>query len=371
MTQELIDLLLGEMEPGEETRLRERILREPALAREFEDLSSLFRLMERGERLEPSAALRSRVLRAARKQPLARALESLRAFPGLLAYRFRHSMLFRVALLSAAAHLLLAGVLLQFVAERRAREESLPEIAFRDDPAAPVPPPGRELLLRLGGRSLPHARLLERVGVPGQQEAIARGIARLLDSQRPDGSFGEIGETGYAALALLAEGHTSIGASREGEALGRALSWIRASAARGGSHGAALSALVEDYVLCYDSIPDEARAGYVEAAIAMAPSLGEGEDAIEALSLALWARLPVRHARIAEVPALGADREAILLEKPSRVGATRLFAKGAQSPPPERARDWAEPLFRAALADLEEGRGIARAILTLQSPYRL
>jgi len=372
MRQELIDLLLGELPPGEERSLRERIAVDPALAKELEDLKALFGLMRRAETVEPSAAMRRRVLRAAGPRPLARALDALRSFPGLLVYRFQHSPRFRILFAAAAAHVLLGAIVLNAVERPAAPQEPSHEFTFLADERAPILPPSRELLARLGGRGLSHETVLRRVGVPGQREAIRAGLERLLASQRADGSFGSLAETGYGALALLAEGHLSRGASRESAALAGALRHIRERGRLGETHGAAVSALVEDYALCRAARPEEECFDEVETIVRMVPGLGDDEDAREALALVAWARVPAKHPSLAEASRpLGSERAALLSGPPTRLAATRLLAKGGSDASSEAVRTFVRPLFEEAMRDLEANRDSARAILTLQSPYRL
>lgn len=372
MRQELIDLLLGELEPAEADALRARILAEPDLRRELTELESLFGLMRRSEELLPSPATRAAVVAAAaRARPTL--LVRLRAVPGLFAYRFRQSARFRVATISLCAHLVLIAVLAQVLLSPGIPERDLAPttVTWTEMPAEAVVPE-HGFRQRLAQRRLSQSNRLRQYGVEGQEEAIGAGLRTLVASQRPDGSFGDGGETGYAALALLAQGEGSAQASARGQALRKAVRRILAATGRGEAHGAMLAALVEDFGLSYDSLDEFERKDYLEAIRKLVLSVPDDDISREALFLADLAGFAIPPGRLGEAQlAASADRATLLGLEPTRLRATIALARGRSNLDPDRVRDWAAPLFERALADLAGGNASGVVLVTLQSPYRL
>lgn len=373
MNQELIDYLRGELSGEEAEAVRRRIEADPALSAELADLEGLLRFVRLGEEIEPGARMRERVLAAARRSPLRRVLDAVVQIPALIRFRFANSRGFRIALVSLGAHVLLLAILYQVVVPGGDEEFQSTLVAVQEGGDVPLPPPSRSLLLRLGGRRLSHAPVLARFGVEGQAEAIRRALEELLADQRTDGSFGDLPTTGYATLALLAEGHGSTDGGREGRAVAAATSYLAREAVAGRSHGAALSALVEDYLLSYEARDEPERQQLARAILLSIPEVGAGEDAEEALALARMAGFPVPDSAPLGLARtlFGGSREAILSVRPTRVSATLAMARGRGTLEADRLRAWAAPLFREAMEDLAAGRNRALAVLTLQAPYRL
>lgn len=373
MRQELIDLLLGELPPAEADALKARVLAEPELRRELLEVESLFGLMRRGEAVEPLAATREAVVAAAARArpPL---LVRLRAIPGLVAYRFRTSVRFRVAVISLAAHVILIAILANILL--RPGHPADPGgivVTWKEAPEECIEP-APELQGRLAQRRLPQSTRLRQYGVEGQEDAIAKGIETLLSKQRPDGSFGDASETGYAALALLAQGDCSAQATARGYAVRMACSNILAEAKRGRAHGAMLAALVEDFSLSYAFMNEFERMGYrtaIRQLILACPP--DDEISREAMLLARLAgfALPAGHDLGDAAMVLTGDRSALLDLEPTRLRVTAALARGRATPDPALARAWAAPLFRRALADLEAGKASGVVLLALQAPYRL
>jgi hypothetical protein len=371
--QELIDLLLGELEPAEADALRARILAEPDLRRELTELESLFGLMRRSEELVPSPATRAAVVAAAaRVRPTL--VTRLRAVPGLFVYRFRSSARFRVATISLCAHLVLIAVLAQVLLTPAIpeREAEPIEVTWKDLPAETVVPE-HDFRMRLAQRRLSQSNRLRQYGVAEQEEWIGTGLATLVARQRPDGSFGDGGETGYAALALLAQGEGSAAQPLAyGQALRNAMRRILAATGKGEAHGAMLAALVEDFGLSYDSLDEFERKDYLEAIRKLVLSVPDDDISREALFLADLAGFAVPPGRMGEAQlAASADRAMLLGLEPTRLRATIALARGRSNLDPDRVRDWALPLFERALADLKGGNVSGVVLVTLQSPYRL
>jgi hypothetical protein len=363
MRQELIDLLRGELDPAEAVALRARVAAEPALARELLELESLLGLLHRSEQLEPAPATRALVLSAARPSVFRR----VAAIPGLVRYRLRHSVGFRVAAVSVAVHLIGMAVLFQ-VAVGRPSEPEPPEFELSWlDPARPVEPePGFQLRLRL--RRAPHAPALRLYGAAGHDRAIERQLSVIVASQRPDGSFGDVEETAVATLGLLAEGDCSVLPTERGRAIAAASRRLRAAVEAGATHGAILAALVEDYVLSYEGLDDLARADYVRAIQEVLRRVGDDAFSGEALALARMAGFVVPEGKGLVFDEVRRDA---LGRPPTRVAVTAVLARGRTIADPEAVRLWALPLFEAAVHQIEAGEGSAESLLTLQAPYRL
>ncbi len=374
MRQELIDLLLGELEPAEADVLKARLRAEPALRRELADLESLFGLMRRSEEIEPVAATRAALVAAAARArpPL---LVRLRTVPGLFAYRFRHSVRFRVAIISVCAHLVLIAVLAQVLLGPGGREQPPGPIIVTAEmlPAEQVKP-APDFMRRLSLRRLLASNRLRQYGVARQEEAIWEGLDALVASQRPDGSFdGDAAETGYSAMALLAQGDSSVLATPRGHAIRMACLSLLSEAKRGTVHGSMLAALVENFGLSYASLDEFEQREYLEAIRKLILAVPDADISREALLLAHLAGFAIPAGRdLGEAQlVVSGDRTRLLALEPTRFRATVAFARGRSSPEPERARIWAAPLFERAMADLRSGNASALVLLTLQSPYRL
>jgi hypothetical protein len=381
MNQELIDLLRGALPPAEAEALRARIAADAELRRETAELASLLALLRRGGEIEPSAALRDAVLRAAARSVRLRRLraiaDGLAALPGLAAYRFRRSRAFRFAFVSAIAHLVLLAVLYHVVGRRPADEidvastrlepPALPSVA-----PAPVPVPERRFILVLRQRALPHGPRLASLGVPGQAEAIARGIEALASAQLPDGSFGTLERTGAAALALLAEGVSSRGSDARAASLARAVHHLERAAQEGNSCGFAVAALVEDYALSWESLLEEERSIRVAAILRGLRRLDASEAACEARALVQLCGIARDAGELGAAAALlGGPREHLLRSEPTRLAVTAAMARGPSRLDPQQLRAWARPLFERALARVADDPASPEALLVLQSPYRL
>ncbi|MCK6461497.1 MAG: hypothetical protein L6Q95_16575 [Planctomycetes bacterium] len=183
MRQELIDLLLGELPPAEAEALKARVSAEPGLRRELAELESLFGLMRRGEAVEPLPATREALVAAAAraKPPL---LPRLRAIPGLVAYRFRTSVRFRVAVVSLAAHVILIAILANMLLRPGDPFDRDIVVTWKEAPEERVEP-AQDFEARLAQRRLPRSTRLRQYGVDGQERAIERGLETLLAKQRP------------------------------------------------------------------------------------------------------------------------------------------------------------------------------------------
>ena len=384
MRPEIIDYIRGELSAREETVLRARIEKDPALARELEEAQAVFGIMRQGPEIEPREALRTRFLASLEAQ---REREPVRSSPsigerlaflwGLAIFRLRNSGAFRIAALSIAAHLIALYLLVEYWVPARV-EAKRTEIVVRLVPPRMVEPvgspPSVAFVGRLQGRNRSVEVKLGAAAVPGQAEAIRGGIERLVDVQAGDGSFGDVEQTGYAALALLAEGECSAFRTEKSRNLQRALEHVAAEGADGNVHGAAVCALVEDYALSYSWIPEARRAARAALIMEVLAELPRGEAADEARLVAKLAGFPLAESRLsAEARALYTvlPRAWILDLEPSRLRATVAFARGGAPLDPERLRAWARPFFLGVLKRLREGGALAEHIVTLQSPYRL
>jgi hypothetical protein len=185
MRQELIDLLLGELEPEAAEALKERLRREPALARELGQLEALRALMRRGEEIEPSPEMRQMLVAEAERRTAPSLWQQLRQLPGLLQYRFQHSLRFRVATVSLGIHLA-AMVVLSIVLIEGPRANRPPVQVTWKEEEAPIQRPASEFSARLNMRRLPHGPRLKKFGVGGQAQAIEQGLTTVLGTQRAD-----------------------------------------------------------------------------------------------------------------------------------------------------------------------------------------
>ncbi|MHC4133606.1 MAG: hypothetical protein ACYS0K_01355 [Planctomycetota bacterium] len=371
MRQELIDLLLGELEPDAAAALRERLRTEPALVKELGELEALFALMRRGEEIEPSPEMRRALVAEAERRTAPSLWQQLRQLPELLAYRFRHSLRFRVATVSLGIHLV-AMVVLSIVLIELPRAAREPVLIVKEE-EKPIHRPASSFVARLSLRRLPHAPRLKKFGVAGQAHAIEQGLTTVLSGQQADGSFGSLEETGYAALALLAEGNASVTDNRHGRVIRAAVRHLLDQAEAGAVHGAALAALVEDYALAYEDLREEERIEYVSVILRLIRAVGQDEISREALALASMAGFPVPAGRNLGVAGLllGGDRGALLDGPASRLTATAVLARGHLSLDRGRVRAWVRGLFEQAVADVGSGKASAVVVLTLQAPYRL
>jgi anti-sigma factor RsiW len=153
MRQELIDLLLGELEPEAAEALKERVRREPALAKELGQLEALRALMRRGEEIEPSPEMRQMLVAEAERRTAPSLWQQLRQLPGLLQYRFQHSLRFRVATVSLGIHLA-AMVVLSIVLIEGPRANRPPVQVTWKEEEAPIQRPASEFSARLAGGRL-------------------------------------------------------------------------------------------------------------------------------------------------------------------------------------------------------------------------
>lgn len=374
MRQELIDLLLGELEPAADQALRERLRADPALRKELGELEALFALMRRGEEIEPSLEMRRALVAEAERALAPSVWSQLRTLPEQLAYRFSSSLRFRVATVSLAIHLV-AMVVLSIVLIERPRRPRDPVLIVKEA-EQPILRPADSFVARLSLRRLDHVPRLKAFGVTGQAEAIERGLATVLGRQQIDGSFGTLEETAYAAMTLLAEGNSSATDTRQGRALRAAVRFLLDRAEAGAVHGALLAALVEDYGLAYEDLREEERTEYVRAILGLVVRVGDDPISREGLALAAMAGFPVPAGRdLGPVGLLvkgdDGDRGVLLSGPTSRVAATAVLARGHLSLDRGRVQAWVSGLFRQAVADVGSGKVSAVVVLTLQAPYRL
>lgn len=366
MRQELIDLLHGELAPDEERALRERLATDAELARELEELEGLLSLMKQGEQIEAPAALRAHVRAAAERAVRPTLIQQIKALPGLVRYRFRRSVAFRVAAISLGAHLILMAVLFHVSLKQRRAERRMPGFAWK--PEIEQVQPDSALVARLKQRRLPHL-VLRRVGIAGQKEAIEAGLDTILTRQKPDGTFGSPSETAYAALALLGEGDCSTSDTPRGSALRKAMRGLLYEGEYGTVHGAILTALVEDWVLSYERLGEQDRAQYARAMTRLIHNVGDDDASLEGLALARAAGLAVPKTRT-----LGIFDESVddLIDRaPTRLSVARVLEGGRRHLALAPIKAWAKPLFDRAKAQIEAGKPSALAVLALQSPYRL
>jgi hypothetical protein len=371
MRQELIDLLLGELEPAEADALKARLGADPDLNRELADLQTLFSLMRRGEEIEPSPGAREVVVAAAARArpPL---LARLRELPGLAVYRFRSSVRFRVAMISLAAHLAVIAVLAQILLRAAPVDVPGPFVTYAVEEQRPIEP-SPAFVSRVMQRRLPQGPRLRQFGAVGQEEAIRIGLDSLLSRQGGDGSFGDVEETAYATLALLAEGDGSAQPTVRGQAIRAARDHLLAAVEGGARHGAILAALVEDYALSYEDLDEQARAEYARAIGRLLLAVPDDEISREALVLASLAGFAIPAGRpLGEAEHLASNgRAALLAKEPTRLRATAVLARGPTALDPATVRAWAKPLFERAIGQIRAGEASGLVLLTLQAPYRL
>ncbi|MCZ6574187.1 MAG: hypothetical protein O7C98_13600 [Planctomycetota bacterium] len=383
MRPEIVDYVRGELSAREETVLRARIEKDPALERELEEAQALFGIMGQGPEIEPRAALRIRFvasLEAQREREPGRSApslgERLAFLGGLVIFRLRNSSAFRVAALSIAVHLVALYLLLQHWVPAQAEDKHTTFIV-KLPPAKAEPVglrPSEAFVGRLAGRNRSIEVKLGKAAVPGQAKAIRSGIEELVGGQADDGSLGDVAQTGYGSLALLAEGECSAFLTEKSRNLRRALEYVAEQGAEGNVHGAAVCALVEDYALSYSWIPEARQAARAALIVDLLAELPRGPASDEARLVAKLAGFPLDSSRLsAEARALytGLPRAWILDLEPSRLRATVAFARGGVPLDPERLNRWVRPFFLGVLKRLREGGAVAERIVTLQSPYRL
>jgi len=369
VNQELLDLLLGELPDGEAEALRTRLDADPELQREYADLSKVFALMSRGERVEPSAEGHRQLMAEARRLTRPSLSQRLRAVGGLVRFRLRHSLGFRIAVVSLAIHFAVLTLLYHYKIVRSGHEEG-PDVHIVADqrPVEPAP----SFRASLAHRRLSHGPRLARYGIENQRELIENTLETLQSAQASDGSFGSIDQTGKAALALLAEGDGSVSVTPRGQAVRRTMRFIRNEVHGGKVDGFALSALIEDYSLSYDHLSFEERVEYFSLIRRLILTVGTDAASCEALALARKAGFAVPAGiELGEAECLISDRPAALLDRPAtRLSATAVLARGQVFPSRERIRAWLRPLFETA-RDHGIEQDPAEALLTLQAPYRL
>lgn len=365
MRQELIDLLLGELGPTERSALEARLQAEPELRAELAELESLFGFMRRGEEIEADPEVHAHVMVEARRVVRPSWVQRLRMLPDLARFRFRHSRNFRIAAVSLGVHLLVMLVLLQFFVEPRRTPDLGPFEITRGRPDAPLADvrPSDSFVVRLSYARVARQQRLRQFGVDGQREAIRDGIEALVGRQSADGSFGDLDETGRAALVLLAEGTTSADDTKRGRALRSAMGVLRHRVLSGERSDEALMALVEDWALGYDGLTEEERVEYQRAI----QGLLDGDRSAAARYWAAEAGFPVPGdfdfsvATVLASTRSGAGDVAAL---------ARLIAAVQEDGEPRSALEgWLAPLFEATRADAATGQ--TEALLRLQSPYRL
>ncbi|MHC4959038.1 MAG: anti-sigma factor [Planctomycetota bacterium] len=367
MNQELLDLLHGELPEDQAQALKKRLASDPALARELEELEALFNLMRRGEEIEPAPETRDRVYTAAVHATAPGLWEQVKALPGLFRFRFRKSVAFRIAAVSLGAHLIAMAVLFQFSLAKEPGRTGIDMTVVEED--APDLRPDASYVARLKLRRL-HGARLKRLGLPGQQQTIDKGIDALLAGQESDGSFGDSIRTGYVALTLLAEGDCSVYDTRRGRAVRAAVDSLLSLPATDLAHGAILTALLEDWALSYDELGEAERARYVRAIRRHIRDLDHDDPlAAEAFAVARQADFPVPARYMAGIFERRASE--LLADAPTRSKATALMARGLRGVDLDRAARWARPLFKAAREQIESGKVTPHAVLTLQAPYRL
>jgi len=391
---ELIDLLLGDLEPAEDEALRARVRSEPALQRELGELEALFGLMRRGEEIEADPAVHESIMREARRMTAPSLFERLAALPDLFRFRFRRSLAFRVAAVSLGVHLIAVAVLWQFdIGGASAPEHGL-KLAFHPDEEVPEYRPDREFVFRLGRARVSRSLRLKQFGAEGQRDDIRTGIRALMSRQQQDGSFSSLDDTGAslddtgaslddtgrAALVMLAQGANSSDTTDRGAALRKTMGAIRRAVDAGSNDGFALSALIEDWALSYENLTEEQRVTYVRAILTLLPQVS-GAGAGESLVLADMAGFPVSEIQLRSLAPNGAglmikgDVRVAMQARADRVNASAVIARfqeeGGQVLHVARSdvKAWLSPLFADAKANARAGD--ATALLTLQAPYRL
>jgi len=376
---EWIDLLMDQLDDAQAEAVRAELARDPAATREFERVARVLGVMHRAERIEPDEEGRARLMRAARRATRPGLLQRAAALPGLVAFRYRSSLAFRVALFSLAAHFVVLGLLFQVKLDRA--RPALPEAFVR--PGLPPDVPSDELpddhvpplsfVRSLAQRRAPHEARLMSYGIDGQAGLIEDQLEVVVADQRPDGSWGDLRQTSLAALTLLAEGESSRFDTPRGRALRRAMAVISRSVDGGESDGFALAALVEDYGLACMQLSADQRSGASHRIRRLIADLAAVDPAArEGLALAKLAGFQTPHIDLRDAAVLLSDRrEALLGEPPTRLRVTAVLARGESVPDRERVREWARPLFEHARELLADPARRAEALLTLQAPYRL
>ena len=333
MKQDLIDLILGDLEPAREEELRAQIRESAELQSELADLEALFGFMRRGEQIESDPSVRETVMAAARKATAPSLGQRIAAIPALIRYRFQHSRGFRVAAASLALHLVAMAVLFQIFVQ--GGKQPLPtnfQLSEVEAPHVEVRPSNGFVLQLRYARASRSVRL-KKYGVDGQGASIRAGLDALMAQQKADGSWGTFAATCDAALALMAENVRSSEMSVRGQALERAMRYIRHEVADG-SHGArALEALIEDWALNHAELPQPDRTFSVECIRMLLDAGGNSQVGLN------WATRAGFGAYV---------RESFVEIQDGPVSLPRQF-RGAL----DRAR-----------------KGDAAAILLLQSPYR-
>jgi hypothetical protein len=324
---------LGQLGESDAARVRDHVRDCPACAAEFEEVRALFSLAGKIETVEPSASFRRAMAgfiesevspRPQADRGTVAAVLALFAFAGA---RFKASRRFRVVTLSAAAHAIVLAVLTLFVLPG-VEDDPDPLIVFRDpgklgelrddlaedEPGIPdrvpedevaklpdllplptddrprVKPPSDDDLMQpvRPGRRFPtpmvaglmmdridEDRRTTRLRDAGRDErvpaAVKAGLAALVRTQRPDGSWScgkhyagyEEGVTGLALLALLANGE-SVQRGKHRQTVSRAVAWLHDRQQPDGmigdpafdrpmyGHAIATLALVEVYGLDYE-----------------------------------------------------------------------------------------------------------------------
>jgi len=371
MRQELIDLLRGELGEGEERELRERLGSDATLRQELDELASLLGLLRRGEEIAPLPATRARVLAAARGAVAPSLGARLRALPGLVAFRMRRSVAFRVAAVSLVAHSLLMAILYRMTLPPLGPEREPPpfDVSIQEKAPERFTPDG-EFVRRLRARGYGHHLRLGLYGVEGQGRRIQSSMESWMARQAPDGSFGDVERTAQVALALLAEGDCSMHATRRGRALAAAVAFLIREASRPEAGDATIAALIEDYAIAFEPRRQEALVGHLRAIDRILPRLRAEAIDGEGVALAKMAglELPPALAAVAARSALLADRGRLLSSPATRLAATAVLSKGQIGLEPATLREWLRPLFSAAMEGAESD---PLALLTLQAPYRL
>jgi len=395
---ELIDLLLGDLEPADDEALRARVRNEPALQRELSELESLFGLMRRGEEIDVEPRVHTAIMREAKRITRPSLLERLAALPALFRFRFRHSLVFRVAAVSLGVHLIAVAVLWQIdLGGANAPEHGL-KLAFHPDEEVPEYRPDREFVFRLGRARVSRSLRLKQFGAEGQRDDIRTGIRALMTRQQQDGSFSSLDDTsaslrdtgsslddtGRAALVMLAQGANSSDTTDRGAALRKTMGAIRRAVDEGLSDGFALSALIEDWALSYEQLTEEQRVTYVRAILTLLPQVS-GAGAGESLVLADMAGFPVSEIQLRSLAPDGAglmikgDVRVAMQARADRVNASAVIARFQEEGGSHAStalhvtrsdvKAWLSPLFADAKANARAGD--AAALLTLQAPYRL
>ena len=331
---ELLDLLLGELEPAREAALRTRLRDDAALRAELAELEALFGLMRRGEEIEADPAVHDRVMEEARRLTRPTVLQWIRSIPELVRFRFQHSRGFRVAAISLGVHIVVMVALLQFMVRSNADRTPPAFELGQTETDEPEIRPDAAFVQRLTFARTSRSVRLHKHGVKGQRTAIHDGIEALLGRQTEDGAFGSFDDTCRAALILLSERVSSGDMTRRGQALYRAMRNIRTKVDAGAQSPHALSALVEDWALNFADLSELDRASVASGIRTLLVRGGNGAEGL------YWA-------------------------------ASAGFADHVQEPFEPIERDLSAASRAAFQAHLKSGaQGDTAALLSLQSPYR-